>query len=66
MQRKRCVCVCDRDNTRNTKNEKIVSTRSKNEPMVTREGDGDYVVIFSLSSLTSTASWERGGVLTTY
>ena len=56
MQRKRCVCVCDRDNTRNTKNEKIVSTRSKNEPMVTREGDGDYVVIFSLSSLTSTAS----------
>ena len=31
-----------------------------------REGEVAYVVTFSLSSLTSTASWERGGVLTTY
>ena len=40
-------------------------TRSKNRPMLEREQDGVDMVTFSLSSLTSTASWERDGVLTT-
>ena len=31
-----------------------------------REREGAYVVTFSLCSLTTTASWERGGDLTTY
>ena len=31
-----------------------------------REGEVAYVVTFFLKSLTSIASWERGGVLTTY
>ena len=31
-----------------------------------REGEGDYVATFSLRFLNGTASWERGGDLTTY
>ena len=31
-----------------------------------REGEGAYVVTFSLSSITRLGSWERGGILTTY
>ena len=34
--------------------------------LLQREGEGAYVVTASLSSLTTTTSWERGGVLTTY
>ena len=31
-----------------------------------REGESAYVVTFSLSSLSRTPSWERGGAFTTY
>ena len=34
--------------------------------LLQREGEGAYVVIFSLSSLTRITSWERGGDLNTY
>ena len=30
-----------------------------------RKGEGAYMITLSVSSLTSTASWERGGVLAT-
>ena len=64
-----CVCVTKRDNTEYTGNSKTVLTRSKNRKMsqhLQQEGEGAYVVIFSVLSLTSTDSWERGGILTSY
>ena len=66
-----CVCVCvsrERERVRAQdyrKSENIVLRRSKNDQQLQREGEGAYVVTFSLSSLTSTASWERGEDLTT-
>ena len=68
-----CVCVCERERERDdseyTENSKIILTRSKNRKLsqqVQREGENAYVVTFSPSSLTRTASWERDGDLTTY
>ena len=60
-----CVCVRERDDVYK-KQEKLQQQEARMNQQLQREGEGAYVVTFSLSSLTSTASWERGGVLTTY
>ena len=64
-----CVCERERDNTREyRKNKKTIlaQARKMNQRLIQREGESAYVVTFSLHSLTTTASWERGGDLTTY
>ena len=64
-----CVCERERDNTREyRKNKKTIlaQARKMNQRLIQREGESAYVVTFSLHSLTTTTSWERGGDLTTY
>ena len=65
------MCMCDKDRERErdtmyTENRKIVLTRARMSQRLQREGEDAYVVTFALSYLTRTASWERGGDLTTY
>ena len=61
VQRKNCVCVCverERESSRLQKIRKLYSKESKIKQQLRREREGAYVVIFSLSSLTSTTSWD--------
>ena len=64
------VCVSrererERERAMNKKSENYITRSKINGQQLQREGEGAYMVTFSLSSLTSTAYWERGGVLTT-
>ena len=69
VQWKNCVCVWKERVSERAQDYrkigKLYYKGSKNYQQLQREGEGAYVVTFSLSSLTSTASWERGRVLTT-
>ena len=66
-----CVCVCVVERVREREKHRVsrkkincILTREyKNVQLLEREGEGAYWVTFSWSSLTTTASWERGGVL---
>ena len=62
-----CVCVYmrEREKKKHDVYRKQEDYINKNQQLQ-REGQGAYVVTFSLSSHTTTASWERGGVLTIY
>ena len=50
----------ERESTRNTENKKTILTRAIMNQQLQREREGAYVGTFSVSSLTSTTSWERG------
>ena len=68
-----CVCVNERERERERErgNACIQKTRklyiNKNDQLTMQRGiEGAYVVTYSLYSLITIASWERGGDLTTY
>ena len=71
-----CVILCsgrdvfvlgrERDRTQCIETSKIVFNKKNKNQQLQRGGEGAYVVTFSLFSLITIASWERGGDLTTY
>ena len=54
-----CVCVCKREREREIdiqKTRKTVLTRMTNDQQLQRRGEGAYIVIYSLYSLTPSTS----------
>ena len=63
-----CECVWEREIQSTNNRQKTIKLYSQEliAKNLQRAGEVSYIVTFSLYSLTTTASWERGGDLTTY